>query len=194
MANQLVRGLYPTTAGITPQGLNGSTPNTAGNPPFTQQVTIEEVHHDELEVTEHPVAIGAPITDHAFKRPAELTVRIGWSESGSPNGPPLTPADLENIYNLLLAGQANRVLYNVITGKRIYTDMIIKTIAVQTEKSTEHVLMVTLGMKQVILVQAADVSSVPAPPANQRFASDTQAPTARGTVSTAVISKFLTLP
>lgn len=43
--------------------------------------TIEENHHDELEITEHPVEQGAPISDHAFKRPAEVTLHIAWSNS-----------------------------------------------------------------------------------------------------------------
>jgi len=34
---------------------------------LTPQVTIEEVHHDDLEITEHPVERGAAIGDHAFK-------------------------------------------------------------------------------------------------------------------------------
>ena len=198
---QLVRGLYPTTAGIAPDGTNGSTPVTAGNPSFTQQVTIEESHHDELEVTEHPIAQGAPITDHAFKRPAELTVRIGWSESGSPNGTTLTPTMMNQIYQDLLKGQANRVLYNVITGKRAYSSMIIKTVAVQTDKSTEHVLMVSLTMKQVILVSATDVTSVPAPASAQAAPQKTQATTNRGVLSltagpsdSAAITKFLAFP
>ena len=45
------------------------------------QAVIEEHHHDELMVTEHPIAHGAPITDHAYKRPAELTLKLGWSNS-----------------------------------------------------------------------------------------------------------------
>lgn len=51
--------------------------------PFEAQATIEEHHLDELEVTDHPVEIGAPITDHAYKRPAELTLHLGWSNSPS---------------------------------------------------------------------------------------------------------------
>ena len=44
-------------------------------------VVVEEVHTDTLTITDHPVEQGAPITDHAFKNPAELSMRIGWSSS-----------------------------------------------------------------------------------------------------------------
>lgn len=50
------------------------------------QATVEEHHTDTLEVTEHPVQQGAPISDHAFKRPAEVTLTLGWSNSPSDDG------------------------------------------------------------------------------------------------------------
>ena len=50
------------------------------------QAVIEERHIDELEITDHPVQQGAMITDHAFKRPAEVTLHLGWSNSPTPTG------------------------------------------------------------------------------------------------------------
>jgi hypothetical protein len=50
---------------------------------ITAQVTIEERHHDELEITNHPVEHGAEITDHAYKRPPELFIECAWSNSPS---------------------------------------------------------------------------------------------------------------
>lgn len=46
-----------------------------------KQVTIEEVHNDEMEITDHPVERGAVISDHAFARPAELIITAAWSNS-----------------------------------------------------------------------------------------------------------------
>lgn len=54
--------------------------------PITAQAVVEEHHHDELEITEHPVEQGAAIADHAFKRPAELIIRCLWSDSPSSPG------------------------------------------------------------------------------------------------------------
>lgn len=64
-------------------------PNDNNNPVLTPliqvpQATIEETHHDELEMTDHPVEQGASITDHAYKRPAEVVIRAAWSNSPSP--------------------------------------------------------------------------------------------------------------
>ncbi len=55
---------------------------------ITAQATVEEVHHDELQITDHPVERGAMISDHMFKRPAEVIIKCGWSNSpsGNPSG------------------------------------------------------------------------------------------------------------
>lgn len=148
------RGLYPTTTGVTPQLLNGANPDTPGNPLFIDQVTIEEKHHDEMEITQHPIAQGAPITDHAYKKPSELTLFIGWSQGGSTNGPALTPSAMNAIYASLRTGQINRVLYNVVTGKRTYVNMLIQSLSTETDKEKEFVLKISVKMKQVIIVNA----------------------------------------
>jgi hypothetical protein len=44
-------------------------------------VTIEEQHSDRLTVTQHPIADGSPIHDHAYKLPATVVMRIGFSNS-----------------------------------------------------------------------------------------------------------------
>lgn len=48
--------------------------------------TIEEVHNDEMEITDHPVEQGTTISDHAFNRPSELIVTAGWSDSPNNSG------------------------------------------------------------------------------------------------------------
>lgn len=45
--------------------------------------TLEETYEDSIEVTEHPVEAGAQITDHSFKRPMELVLQCGWSDSST---------------------------------------------------------------------------------------------------------------
>lgn len=57
-----------------------------GGSSIVAQATIEEVHQDELEVTEHPVEQGTTIADHAFVRPAELIITAGWSNSANSQG------------------------------------------------------------------------------------------------------------
>lgn len=165
-----------------------------------EYITMEELHTDELEITQHPIEQGAAITDHAFMRPAQLRIRISWSNS--PNNGGLLggikglfstgsilisnilgedPNQVKEIYQRLLNAQRAREPLEVFTGKRRYEDMLIKSLVVTTDQKTENVLDVTVEFQQVLLVTTsiARVESVPA--ANQRNAAATQAPTNSGT-------------
>ncbi|WP_447870309.1 phage baseplate protein [Serratia fonticola] len=128
-------------------------------------VVISEKHSDALEITEHPVEIGAPVSDHAFKRPSEVTMELGFASGGSlidgidtaqifniDTGLSLgtSPAD---VYQELLSLQETRVPFDLITGKRTYKNMLIRAIEVTTDKTSENVLMCVLTMREVIISQ-----------------------------------------
>lgn len=158
-------------------------------------VVYEEVHTDNLEITEHPIEQGASIADHAFKRPAELVLKLGWSNSPA-NGGLLggvtgllntveiasstlagTAVDqVAEIYQQLLKLQADRIPFEVFTGKRAYENMLVKSLVVTTDKETENVLSVTATLRQVILVKTQLLSTSQAPAANQKEAPSTAAP------------------
>jgi hypothetical protein len=124
-------------------------------------VTIQEHHDDDLQITEHPVEQGAPITDHAFKRPASVTIRAGWSVADS--------FDLSaetGVYGLLLSWQAALLPFDVITGKRSYAHMLIERLSVTTDNHSEWALIADITCKQIIIVatsttQVAGMSSNP---------------------------------
>lgn len=44
-------------------------------------ITVRERHVDELQITDHPIEQGANISDHAFKRPEEVTIECSWTNS-----------------------------------------------------------------------------------------------------------------
>jgi len=129
-------------------------------------VTIEEVGTDELQITEHPVELGANITDHAFKKPAELIVRCGWSNASLAGvvsgvkglitalqgGDAFGSDYVSGIYNQLLALQESRIPFDVTTGKRLYTNMLMRSLGVTTDEKSEYTLMVTAVFKQVLIV------------------------------------------
>lgn len=72
--------IQPKARGFFPQ----ATPTSVGPPqPIIAQAVIEEQHHDELRITDHPVEQGAVISDHAIKMPAEVVIRCMWSNSPS---------------------------------------------------------------------------------------------------------------
>ena len=183
---QLVRGLYPeigTTGALVGQQdflLSGDLLALSNPPQFINQVTVEESHHDEMEIVDHPIEQGAPITDHAFKKPSELTLTIGWTggqlfADGTVNkntGQQEYLNALSAIYAQLLAGQTSRTLYTVVTGKRIYGQMLIKSLARQSDKEHENILMISMHMRQILLAFAQPVS-VAGPQSAQRFPTTT---------------------
>lgn len=158
-------------------------------------VVVEEDHTDDLVITDHPVEYGANVTDHSFKRPCEVVIRAGWSNStqfpGVPGASALsglpfvgaaasvlsgisstiqaitgnTESYILDVYNALLALQASRQPFNIVTGKRHYTNMLMQSLAVHTDESAEYALMVVARCREIILVQTS-VTSV-APQANQ---------------------------
>ncbi|MFM0044127.1 phage baseplate protein [Paraburkholderia sediminicola] len=159
---------------------------------FVPDATIEEVHTDDLEITDHPVEQGTAISDHAFKRPSELIVTAGWSDS--PNNSGLAnqiigaaanaSSALQTIigaartiggivdmfasngsgspsqaaYQQLLAMQENRTLFTIYTGKRIYRNMLVKSLATTTDAKTENSLIIRIGCRQILMAQTQTVT------------------------------------
>lgn len=81
-----------------------------GTLPIVANITIEEHHHDELEITEHPVERGSTISDHAFMRPFEVTILCAWSSSTIP------PKTLLGGISGALTNKLTGTIQNQITG------------------------------------------------------------------------------
>ena len=150
-------------------------------------VTIEEVHHDELTITDHPVETGAAISDHAFKRPPEVEMRCGFSDStGGAVG------YVQQVYDEFLSLQASREPFDVYTGKRAYTDMLVRSLSVVTDESSEYALMVVVGLRNIILtdtIQSATPQSAQALP--QQTASTVNRGTAQANPATGNVAPLL---
>ena len=124
-------------------------PNRRSIGGIVAQVTIEEREHDELFITEHPIEQGAPINDHAFKRPSEVNIRAGWSAGNAGD----LSANGNGVYGLLLSWQAALNPFDLYTGKRVYHNMLIQSIVVTTNKESEFALMADITCRQVIIVR-----------------------------------------
>lgn len=169
---------------------------------FTAQVTLEEVHTDELEITDHPVEQGAAITDHAFHRPAEVRIECGWSNSPGDSsllgslGSAITGtiggiqslltgnsvSQVKDIYARLIELQLERVPFTVYTGKRVYRNMLVKTLSTTTDKDSENILVVKATFREVIIVATSTTSSsVEADPDDQEDPEDTEPTSDEGT-------------
>ena len=131
---------------------------------FEATVTIEEGAQDDLEITQHPVQDGAVITDHAYKKPVTLSVKAMYS-------PLLTGTPIDEMYRRLLLLQSNRIPMDVVTAKRVYRNMLIKSLSETTNKETSQVLDVTFSLQEVILTSVV-VVTVPATSINRANQSD----------------------
>lgn len=116
-------------------------------------VTIEEQHRDDVTITDHPVERGATISDHAFMRPAVIEMRCAWSDTAGGEG------SVQQVYQELLALEEEREPFDVVTGKRMYSNMLISSLAVTTDAHSETALMVTAQIREVIIVSTQSTGS-----------------------------------
>lgn len=120
--------------------------------PFSATVTLEESSSDELEITQHPVQQGAAITDHAYVKPTSLSIKAMWDDSDRP---------LTETYALLRGLQASRQPFDIVTGKRVYQNMLFKSLSVTTDQYTENVLSVSADFVEVFITSLQVVSVPP---------------------------------
>lgn len=171
----LVNALFKPTRQIGPY--SASLPDGVQSfDPFSADVTIEEIPIDELVLTSHPVEQGASITDHAFKKPSALILKLGWTNSNisglanmlSSAADAVTGSGeggfsrVKEIYDRLLAIQLARVPMYIYTGKRIYRNMMIKSLTAPTNVKTEHALIVTMILEEILIARTTAVSSTDA--------------------------------
>ncbi|KLF68643.1 phage baseplate protein [Klebsiella aerogenes] len=127
-------------------------------------VVVSEKHNDTLEITEHPVETGAPVSDHAYKRPSEVVMEVGFAGGGSlldfidtsSLGLTLGLSPKET-YQQILDLQSSRIPFDVVTGKRLYSNMLIRAIEVTTDRTSENVLMAVLTLREVIITQTQQI-------------------------------------
>ena len=139
-------------------------------------VTIEEAHDDQVTLTKHPVELGAAITDHAYKEPAVLNLRVGWSDSGNYDG------YINDTYAALLQMQAARGLLNVYSSKRVYQNMVLKGLTTMTDEKHEYSMLIVARFEEIIIV-TTQTTNLPAS-SNQANPQNTAPPTNSGQLQT----------
>lgn len=149
------------------------------------QVVVRESHQDNLQITDHPVEQGAMITDHAFILPSEVEIECAWSDS--PSSPGLlngaigavraTPvgakslitgnsqSQVNDFYATMLALQTSRTPINCYTGRRKYTDMLVKSVSTSTDAAHSSSLIVRVTLRKIITVSTSTTAI--APPSKQ---------------------------
>jgi len=127
-----------------PYALIGGTSRLIGT--IVPEVVVEETHQDDLVITAHPVADGAAVSDHAYKAPPLVQMRCGFSNSTAQ-----TEGYVQAVYQEFLSLQAERQPFDVSTGKRSYSNMLIRSIQVVTAPDSEYALSISVGLQGVII-------------------------------------------
>lgn len=138
-------------------------------------VVAEEIGRDTTFVTNHPVERGAAISDHAFMMPVEVEMRCAWSDSTAG-----FQGYSELIYGALQSLHVAREPFTVMTGKRVYTNMLVVGMEVTTAAATEYALFVRVLLREVIIVSTQS-TSVGGGAATQASPSRTSSTTNAGT-------------
>ena len=131
----------------TPRGIN----STVGT--IIPNCAVEERHLDRLVVTQHPVEVGAAISDHVYKLPTEVTLRWMWTDAGNGDG------FVKTVYQFLLTVQTSGTVFYLFTGKNSYSNMVMTSLMVTTDKDNENSLSVVAVCQQVIIVSTASVQA-----------------------------------
>lgn len=122
-------------------------------------VVVEESHEDALQITEHPVEQGAAINDHAWLKPATVTIRGGTSDAGDDAG----SGERRSVafYEKLRELQAKREPFELVTGKRLYRNMLLESLTAVTDQASENVLMFTAVCREIVVVPTQTTSVPP---------------------------------
>lgn len=107
-------------------------------------------HNATMMITEHPVQTGAPIADHAYLEPEEITCEIGMTDV---NGDGLSVQMYQQLRELM----NRREPFTLVTRLHSYENMLISALSVPDDYTTMFALKASIVFKQIRVVQVATV-------------------------------------
>lgn len=137
-------------------GLILSPPGYVDTTVYVFDAVLRSEHSQELRHTEHPVQSGAAMSDHAFLRPARLTLEIGMSDAMDSYSSGLYTGNASksvSAYQKLLALQRKRIFMTVTTRLRTYQNMLIENIATADTSRTAHGLRAHITFCEIFTAQ-----------------------------------------
>jgi len=120
---------------------------------FSAELTIEERHERNAQVTEHPIESGARVTDHVILSPERVMLSGFVSDAGvAVFG--AQPGRTQGAFDTLESAWRERQTLNVVTGYKTYQDMIITRLnlprnrpeSMQFDMELQHVTIVSSEM------------------------------------------------
>jgi hypothetical protein len=133
---------------------------------YTFDASLVETHESELEVTENPVETGVIIADHAFMKPLTYTLngivtdtplRSGDNDPfGNGTGSRSTTA-----FEILQQLQKTAEPFMVVSGLRVYREMMLTKLTTSQDKDTANALLFTANFKEIIRVSTQAITYPP---------------------------------
>jgi hypothetical protein len=107
--------------------------------PVPIDCVLREKHSSTIEITEIPIETGAKVTDHAVVNPKKLSLEVADGQATAS-------------FNALVRFQESRVPFTVVSGLKVYTNMLIKSIDADRDASFSRVLRAMVDLQEVIIV------------------------------------------
>ncbi len=104
-------------------------------------VVISEEHTASMEIAEHPVESGAKISDHAWRMPYSVTLESVIASDRAVSS-----------FQALLALQEKAEPFSLVTGLKVYSNMLVKEISATRDREHSRVLKFTAELQEVIIV------------------------------------------
>ena len=137
------------TAGLTDDALLYCKTNIGG---YFFDGFIKVDHSIELQTTSNPVETGASIVDHAYVKPAELTMEVMMSDVHQSLVPEqFTGASFRsvNAWQVLRKLQSDRIPMSVFTRLGLYTNMLITKLTASDTAETFRALSAEVTLREI---------------------------------------------
>ena len=145
------------TAGLTYDALLYCKTNIGG---YFFDGFIKVDHSIELQTTSNPVETGASIVDHAYVKPAELTMKVMMSDVHQSLVPgQFTGASFRsvNAWQVLRKLQSDRIPMSVFTRLGLYTNMLITKLTASDTAETFRALSAEVTLREIPVARVKTV-------------------------------------
>ena len=145
------------TAGLTYDALLYCKTNIGG---YFFDGFMQVDHNIELQTTSNPVETGASVVDHAYVKPAELTMKVMMSDVHQSLVPEqFTGASFRsvNAWQVLRKLQSDRIPMSVFTRLGLYTNMLITKLATTDTAETFRALSAEVTLREIPVARVKTV-------------------------------------
>lgn len=160
-------------------------------------VSVSETHKSTAKVTDHPVEVGANISDHIVDEPDELSMSLLISNTpivtkGSQEALALDPLRANRAYYDLLAIKKAREPIDAITSLREYRGMAITEMSCARDAKTGNVIALSVNLRQIRTATSETFEApVPKIPRGSASIADGNRPTSPAPAAVEARSSFI---